>query len=438
MPAPREAVDRRRSVVYLETVPQPAFEAPSPRARRARPAQRDLRAARGGGHRGQQRRLPEQRHGLPQRVLALEDAPLRPRPLPARPVALRRLRPHRRRPRVLRDPLAHERLHPGLRAPLLRGHRRRRALPHRRRPARQLHARALERGQRPAPPRAARGRRARCSSRTWRWSDGAPARLAALPRVRRDRGGGGAAGGGGALLRDAARGAAGRGRARARARAGGAPGRAAPQLADRDGDRAGAADRRPAQAQGRGRHRRPADGGAGRDRLPPARALGRVRGRRPRRARARRRSGPKEWSLAPGGPFGVERGRLLETASVPIELGERTPELLGRADARLRARRGVRRALARADRQPRRDRAGRTRLRVDAALGRARRGTRGPRRAGPQPAARGRGLRPRARGARLRPARARTRSCCARAPRRSGRCARCATPSWWRRSPRWR
>ncbi|HZO09337.1 MAG TPA: hypothetical protein VFC77_08160, partial [Myxococcota bacterium] len=30
MPAAREAVDRRRSVVYLETVPQSAFEAPSP------------------------------------------------------------------------------------------------------------------------------------------------------------------------------------------------------------------------------------------------------------------------------------------------------------------------------------------------------------------------------------------------------------------------
>jgi len=40
--------------------------------------------------------------------------------------------------------------------------------------------------------------------------------------------------------------------------------------------------------------------------------------------------GAKDWALAPGGPFGVERGRLLETASVPIELGERTPELLGR------------------------------------------------------------------------------------------------------------
>jgi len=30
MPASREPTDRRRSVVYLETVPQPAFEAPSP------------------------------------------------------------------------------------------------------------------------------------------------------------------------------------------------------------------------------------------------------------------------------------------------------------------------------------------------------------------------------------------------------------------------
>jgi len=30
MPGPREAVDRRRSVVYLETAPQPAFETPPP------------------------------------------------------------------------------------------------------------------------------------------------------------------------------------------------------------------------------------------------------------------------------------------------------------------------------------------------------------------------------------------------------------------------
>jgi plastocyanin len=30
MPAPREPVDRRRSVVYLETAPQPAFETPAP------------------------------------------------------------------------------------------------------------------------------------------------------------------------------------------------------------------------------------------------------------------------------------------------------------------------------------------------------------------------------------------------------------------------
>jgi plastocyanin len=30
MPGPREAVDRRRSVVYLETAPQPAFEPPPP------------------------------------------------------------------------------------------------------------------------------------------------------------------------------------------------------------------------------------------------------------------------------------------------------------------------------------------------------------------------------------------------------------------------
>jgi plastocyanin len=33
MPAPRDLPDRRRSVVYVETAPQGAFEAPTPRAR---------------------------------------------------------------------------------------------------------------------------------------------------------------------------------------------------------------------------------------------------------------------------------------------------------------------------------------------------------------------------------------------------------------------
>jgi signal transduction histidine kinase len=40
--------------------------------------------------------------------------------------------------------------------------------------------------------------------------------------------------------------------------------------------------------------------------------------------------GTTAWSAAPGGAFRSERGRLLETVAVPIQLGERAPELLGR------------------------------------------------------------------------------------------------------------
>ena len=40
--------------------------------------------------------------------------------------------------------------------------------------------------------------------------------------------------------------------------------------------------------------------------------------------------GTQGWSAAPGGAFRVDRGRLLETVAVPIQLGERAPELLGR------------------------------------------------------------------------------------------------------------
>ena len=60
------------------------------------------------------------------------------------------------RARVLRHPLAHERVHPGLRAPLLRGDRRRRALPDRQRAARA--PTPWWRGTRPAPDRLAAGR----------------------------------------------------------------------------------------------------------------------------------------------------------------------------------------------------------------------------------------------------------------------------------------
>ena len=54
------------------------------RPRRARPEERGLRALRPRGDGGEHGGLPEQRPRLPQRLLALEAAALRPRPLPAR------------------------------------------------------------------------------------------------------------------------------------------------------------------------------------------------------------------------------------------------------------------------------------------------------------------------------------------------------------------
>ena len=89
------------------------------------------------GHDG---RLSQRRRDVPQRVLAVEDQVVRSRPLCRRPVQGGAVRPPRHRSRLLRHPLAHERVHPRLRAPLLRGHRRRGPLPDRRRAAGHLHA----------------------------------------------------------------------------------------------------------------------------------------------------------------------------------------------------------------------------------------------------------------------------------------------------------
>ena len=68
----RGRTDRPRSVVYLETAPRGAFEQIEPGARGDGPAQRDVRAARARDHGRHDRRFPEQRPHLPQRVLALE------------------------------------------------------------------------------------------------------------------------------------------------------------------------------------------------------------------------------------------------------------------------------------------------------------------------------------------------------------------------------
>ena len=74
------------------------------------PAQRDLRAAAARGHDRHGRRLPEQRPHLPQRVLAVAGPALRPGPLRQRPLEVGAVRPPGRRARLLRHPLAHERV----------------------------------------------------------------------------------------------------------------------------------------------------------------------------------------------------------------------------------------------------------------------------------------------------------------------------------------
>ena len=150
-------------------------------------------------------RLPEQRPHLPQRVLALEDEALRPRAATRAASRARCASTARRRARVLRDPLAHERLDPGLRAPLLRDA-----------PTREGRYRidgvppgsyTLARLERRRGARAARGAGRRATARrsrpTWRSSDAA-ARVAALARVRRHGARRGAADRGGARLRHAA------------------------------------------------------------------------------------------------------------------------------------------------------------------------------------------------------------------------------------------
>ncbi len=70
---------------------------------------------------------------------------VRSRPLRRRPLEVRAIRSPRHRPRVLRHPLAHERLHPGLRAPLFRRDRRRRPVSARQRAAWHLHRDGVER-----------------------------------------------------------------------------------------------------------------------------------------------------------------------------------------------------------------------------------------------------------------------------------------------------
>ena len=107
------------------------------RAGGPRPAQRDLRALRARGHRRVDHVDFPNSDRTYHNVFSLSktkrfDLGRYPR---GQSRSVRFDQPGRR-PRLLRDPLAHERLHPGLRAPLLRDHRRRGPLPDRRRAAR--------------------------------------------------------------------------------------------------------------------------------------------------------------------------------------------------------------------------------------------------------------------------------------------------------------
>src|SRR6187397_85914 len=116
------------------------------RARADGPAQRDIRAAPAGGHRRHDGGLSQRRSHLPQRLLAVEGEAVRSGTLCRGPIEVGAVRSAWRGPRVLRDPLAHERIHPGLHTPLLRRDRCGRPLPDRRRAARHLHPGGLDRG----------------------------------------------------------------------------------------------------------------------------------------------------------------------------------------------------------------------------------------------------------------------------------------------------
>jgi hypothetical protein len=115
-PGVREVAELRRSVVYLEDAPVAAFEVNN--QTRARMDQRNERSLPNvlAITAGTWVDFPQRRPHVSQRVLAVEEQRLQPRTLRAgdpRPSGSR----SRRRPRLLRDPFAHERVHPGVRAP---------------------------------------------------------------------------------------------------------------------------------------------------------------------------------------------------------------------------------------------------------------------------------------------------------------------------------
>ena len=135
---------------------------------------------------------------------------------------------------------------------------------------------------------------------------------------------------------------------------GGAARRAVPPDAPRAGRRARLARGRPAEAQGGGRRGRPAHRRARRARLPRARALGRARAGRPPGAARSSPSGPTSRPGAePRRPSARRAGGSSRRSDAPIllDLGGEAPEAPRAPDARLRPRRRLRRAPARAHRR---------------------------------------------------------------------------------------
>ena len=145
-PARRDVPDRLRSVVYLESAPRGAFEQTEPGH-----AVMDQRNETFVPHvlaitTGTTVDFPNSDR-IYHNVFSLSKArAVRSRPLRRRPLEVGPLRSAGHRARVLRHPLAHERVHPRVQPSVLRDDRRRGPLPHRQRAAGHLQRHRLERG----------------------------------------------------------------------------------------------------------------------------------------------------------------------------------------------------------------------------------------------------------------------------------------------------
>ena len=113
---------------------------PRPASATRRDEGQGVRAARGGGARRRQRRVPERGPRVPQRVLGLGREPLRPRPLQEAEERRPDLPAPGARARLLQHPPADERVRAGAGQPVLGARRRRRDVRDRGRAGRQLDA----------------------------------------------------------------------------------------------------------------------------------------------------------------------------------------------------------------------------------------------------------------------------------------------------------